>query len=275
MKSRLAHLTAIVVLSIISVPNSSDAGVIPWLYDAVFGPAYGYGPGCQTCYSPVPAVPYAAGCGPCRPMIRPVWSWFPRCAPLAFNPCFTCGPAGCPTGKCGIATSKPATPKPEANNEEVPSTFADGEEASPTDGFVPVDDGSESKGGTIESFLPPKTQNSEGAPISDPIEEKVDPLEADGFQLRPPPEGESTEGNDGSKQPDGLPQDEGTEGEQPGSLPQEEGRLDRAEGNIAWRVVPKRARLVRRSSRTVAIPKTVRHNNDWTPVADPTLVVGK
>jgi hypothetical protein len=65
--ARLAIVLASVISSQLSVPSESHAGVIPWMYDAIFGPVgsmrptYGYGPATAS-YGPMMAnyAPYGA-----------------------------------------------------------------------------------------------------------------------------------------------------------------------------------------------------------------------
>lgn len=111
---------AILVLALTLVPcqySTADAGVIPWLYDAVFGPVghygyggYGYGYGYRYPYggtqlsyryvTPSPVV-YSgssscgpAGCGPSGCSIAPIYQ-------VGYRPFFS-SPAFCTTGTCGV-----------------------------------------------------------------------------------------------------------------------------------------------------------------------------
>ena len=252
MSTRFLKIAAVtVVTACLQLSAGSAQACLPWLF----------GSPCYRPYAmPQPAAPFRAGCGPCQPVFRPLWA--PMAWPGACNSCFTCGPNGCADGSCGLATIKP---KPESKNE-VPSTFAEdgeGDVTAPTDGFVPVDDGESETEENVEAFVPPRTNldETEGAPITDPIEENNNPLEDDGFQLRPAPDEGDVEA------PKGL---EGLEPGEQGQL-----KLERSEGNIAWRVVPKRTRLVRRAARTVTLPRTIRHNDGWTPIDEKSLLVTK
>lgn len=94
----------------LSTPRGADAGLIPWLYDSIFG----YGPCC--------------GFGYARPYAPPMWSPQPAFAPPPMapmtsyygpvvtnygNPCANpCDPCGvgtpCPGGDCGVRYFPPA-----------------------------------------------------------------------------------------------------------------------------------------------------------------------
>lgn len=100
--ARRFAVAALVAAPVLSVPAMSEAGVIPWLYDAIFGPVYpGYG---GNGYGGYPmAAPYG-GTGACSPCGAP-------CLSAAPSPCST---GACPTtvafySPCGSACDAPRT----------------------------------------------------------------------------------------------------------------------------------------------------------------------
>lgn len=133
-----AIYAAVVGATLLAPSANAQAGVIPWVYDAVFGPprsaysAYGYSANYRpsyTYYSPY-RVGYAA---PLSGWHRPAYGVAGYAAPN----CSTCQSAACPGGNCGIATTanKP-TPvedeiskeaKKEAAAEDEKKTFVEGE----------------------------------------------------------------------------------------------------------------------------------------------------
>ncbi len=136
---RIASLSAFMLA--IGVTSASQAGVIPWVYDAIFGPvhyrSYGYSPYAVSygrpvvvrSYAPAPYYAYApaSGCSPCSTSYyAPVVYSMPSsgcgsCGPVVMAPssgsCSTVTYAstsqGCLSG-CSVspaaATSKPAAP---------------------------------------------------------------------------------------------------------------------------------------------------------------------
>jgi hypothetical protein len=118
--SRGAKLSAFLLA--IGIASASHAGVIPWVYDAIFGPvrypAYGYGYGCGPCgvsYARPVAIRSSRGCGPCGQSYAMAGSCSPYSLPynasanyagssLACGPCgavVTAGNSGCGT-ECGV-----------------------------------------------------------------------------------------------------------------------------------------------------------------------------
>lgn len=102
--------------------TSTQAGVIPWMYDAIFGPNY-YGYGASAAYSAGP-VSYSAGYSPCGPSGCGV----PYAASSSCGPCNTgtcssrvsyCGPCevGCNSSTCSPKTTwkseKPTVASPQ------------------------------------------------------------------------------------------------------------------------------------------------------------------
>lgn len=79
--SRRFGIAALVVTLVGTLIGSSHAGVIPWVYNAIFGPV-GYGP------SPYPYGQMGYGCSPCMARM-PV-----KCRP---SPCSPCSSGSCPT----------------------------------------------------------------------------------------------------------------------------------------------------------------------------------
>lgn len=103
MKTRPARRFGILVLALALVPgqlSTADAGVIPWLYDAVFGPVghygggygggYGYGVPSTYSYYRGPGIGYA---------VPPSSNRSSNCGPVG------CGPAGCATAPYRVSYS--------------------------------------------------------------------------------------------------------------------------------------------------------------------------
>ena len=136
---RIASLSAFVLA--ISITSASHAGVIPWVYDAIFGPvhyrSYGYSPYAVSyarpvvirSYAPAPYYSYApasgysscstsyyapvvysmpsSGCGSCGPVVMAPWSG--SCGTVTY----ASTSQGCLSGSSvssATATSKPAAP---------------------------------------------------------------------------------------------------------------------------------------------------------------------
>ena len=132
---RIASLTAFLVAT--GIASASQAGIIPWAYDAVFGPvrypAYGYGYSPYAVsysrpvyyrsgprYAPV-SYGYSSGCSPCSTSYyAPVTYAAPSygCGPVVAAP--SCGPCGgtsyASTGGClsGCAATPSTTSDPAA-----------------------------------------------------------------------------------------------------------------------------------------------------------------
>ena len=102
-----------VCLCLCGLPAAAHAGVIPWLYDAVFGPHYpagGYG-----MYPPAYGAMRPAY-GAMRPAFgRPRYAWYPTCAPCAVqcNPCSA--NAGCATQAGTTVRRADLKPSPDAD----------------------------------------------------------------------------------------------------------------------------------------------------------------
>ena len=100
MRSRIRRTgIALLVTSLVtSLLTTSQAGVIPWLYDAIFGPAYpqyrGYPAGWGAGYGPCAPSP-CAPCNPCRV------GYVPRSSSCASGACSTTAFFG----PCGMACS--------------------------------------------------------------------------------------------------------------------------------------------------------------------------
>lgn len=104
--------------------NTSQAGIIPWMYNAIFGPVGSMGYGAYYAPAPVPVgVGYApvwggGGCGTCTAGYAPYSVAYAPfdvgcCSPCgsACSPCDSgsspCGPGGCPGGDCGVNLGAP------------------------------------------------------------------------------------------------------------------------------------------------------------------------
>ena len=147
--TRLVFILAWGIGSALAVPNESHAGIIPWMYDAIFGPvgsmransanyapysagyapysagyapySAGYAPyyASYSAYAPVTTADYASGCSTCN-----------SCSQASYVPsseCSTCGSGNCSTGTCsnctvnsaptgGYAPSNGLGPVPDSSN---------------------------------------------------------------------------------------------------------------------------------------------------------------
>ena len=98
-----------VCASLCALPNVGRAGVIPWLYDAVFGPHYPSGGGYAM---------YPPSYGAMRPAYRPYagsrYAWYPTCAPCAVrcDPCSAVATA-CTTKTGGAVRRADLKPIPD------------------------------------------------------------------------------------------------------------------------------------------------------------------
>ena len=107
---RPAQRFGILVLALALVPgqfSTADAGVIPWLYDAVFGPVghYGYGGYGYGGYCTAYRYPYAA---PRISYAVPTWSGTTKCGPAGCaTTSYSVGyrPTYCSTGGCSTVLS--------------------------------------------------------------------------------------------------------------------------------------------------------------------------
>lgn len=107
---RPAQRFGILVLALALVPgqfSTADAGVIPWLYDAVFGPVghYGYGGYGYGGYGTAYQYPYS---GPRISYAVPTWSGQSNCGPAGCAPAsYSVGyrPTYCSTGGCSTVLS--------------------------------------------------------------------------------------------------------------------------------------------------------------------------
>lgn len=84
--SRRFGIAALSLTLVATLFGTSQAGIIPWVYDAIFGPVGGYGP--YPYAGPYRPMPMGYGCNPCMPRTTM------RCAP---SPCSPCSSGSCPT----------------------------------------------------------------------------------------------------------------------------------------------------------------------------------
>ncbi|MBC7817196.1 MAG: hypothetical protein IAG10_09940 [Planctomycetaceae bacterium] len=116
---RIASLSAFVLA--ISITSASQAGVIPWVYDAIFGPvhyrSYGYSPYAVSYSRPVVIRSYApasygysyapaSGCAPCSTSY-----YVPVSYSMPSSGCGSCGPVAMAplSGPCGTVTYTSST----------------------------------------------------------------------------------------------------------------------------------------------------------------------
>jgi hypothetical protein len=126
-------------------PRTSQAGIIPWMYDAIFGyghhqAGWGYGGGWgmpyggyMTGYAPAYPVSYAAPMGgACCGATTNYAPWYDSsgcCSPCGISPCGGCdsGCAGgnCPGGNCGTTpASTPPSQTPSTGGSGATPTYA-------------------------------------------------------------------------------------------------------------------------------------------------------
>ncbi len=258
--------SAVMLLLSTSVGN---AGLIPWVWNGLFGPhcpkqrcyPQPYDPCCAPpAYSPSPCGPGGCGiqstyfapssCSPCSP-----------CGPglCGVGGCYSgCGPGGCPTGGCGIST--PATtertkePPPErAKTYEDPdaSTTEKGWEGTNGQGGPPEPGAEETK-----AFKPPpeKVPGRNGAAETPSIEDAGGAGEASGEESgESDNKGEAEQGS--SDGPDLLKQ-----------------YLDNA--SFSWRPATERKRLTRRATYgTARIVRRPKHaKGEWKAIPEPANV---
>lgn len=106
--NRPARRIGTVVLGICLIPgllSTTQAGLIPWLYDAVFGPVAPYGYGYHSSYAyPYVARPvitsYRGAPSTCGPVAYSIPAWTSGYGNGSYGPSVTRVPSGCSTGSC-------------------------------------------------------------------------------------------------------------------------------------------------------------------------------
>lgn len=278
------------------VTTQADAGIIPWLYDAVFGPNYAsYGGGYSAGYAPsyggysasyggyASGYSYgnmgygncgtsACGSGSCAP--TSAYYGYGSCA----SSCSPCGPSSCPGGNCDAGSqstyrspASKATGKVPTPVETTPRTYAEppvestappadgGGFDQPTDGSgfePPIDDGFRSREERPDASSDPTNIDAFRMPGSVIPQRKPAPMEPD------VPETENAPGDpaEGGESDTNTVEPTGTS-----RLPILRFNLDE---KITWHVMPRRSRLPIRAS--FSNPRVVRQkvkiNSGWTPV---------
>ncbi len=296
---RIASLSAFVLAT--SITSASQAGVIPWVYDAIFGPvhyrSYGYSPyavsyarpvvvrsyapapyysyapasGCSSCstryYAPVVYSMPSSGCGSCGPIVM---------APSS-GPCGTVTYAstsqGCLSG-CSVSpvTSKPAAPAgkpvwkaPETNQSGSTTTVT------PSAGTV-TDDGlgtsprSRGKAATSTDDAVEGTRPASGEEEPTILKRNKTPAKIADPDFEAPLE---TIKPKEIKKPNELELDLDGDKKAPGEakslLPLPTLNLD---AKIAWRTEPERTRVPfhAKLAKASVTRRTTGANSDWTPV---------
>lgn len=261
----------------------STAGVIPWMYDMVFGYGWGapmsygvsYGSpvmyGAPATYGGSPCGP--AGCGPTSAFYGPGC-----CDPcnVCCSPCGTvaCSTGNCPGGDCGVNYSPGTGPTPDpspAINRDEPTDSIPADSLPPGDEFVP------SRRDTDPGFTPPR--NDTGTP-GDSIPSDGGSIPRDGGSI---PRGNT--GNPNNSQPGigptgtddeplfpprSSPADSVLPGDDAEPLPLGDGiretntePLDLS-GRVTWRFTPQRHRV--RMEARYRIPQVARIPTDPQPV---------
>lgn len=283
-------ISACMLTVTVGFTSTTQAGLIPWLYDAIFGPVrpgYGagyYGAGYFGGYPATYGVGYAPlispAYSPCGPAGCPTTvGYAPACSPCvaAYDPC---AGGACPGGNCFVP---PAT---------TTSTPIGGPAPTPADGPLPAYEGPPRTFGPSEPPLPPADQqspmNDEGfyprQPANEP-ETGPESIEAFDFPNEAIPERQPAPMNlpdDGAAAPNSeenrneASADDVNLNGGPGLFRLPAPQFD-LEDKITWRVVPERTRLAVRAhfEAPVVVRSRVDVNADWTPVPTETKVVSK
>lgn len=203
---RRAGIAVLVTSLVTSLLSTTQAGVIPWLYDAIFGPAYphqygGYGPGWSAYGGCAPSS--CAPCNPCRVGYSPQMS-----SPCASGTCATTtafyGPCGtqCSTTVACNAVSNAEVGKLAPQPEKLPpspKTFDDapvpdpakldvehsqptvsgvaapaGEAATDDAGF---DAGARGDAASKDEFAPPVIRSEDGAATDEAVPAASDSID--------------------------------------------------------------------------------------------------
>ena len=150
------------LLPFVATTSTSEAGIIPWAYDVIFGPNYGpnYGPRGYASYGPRyyygPSVTYGSNYG---------WSGGGCCGTqaMAYRPAYgCCDPCPVACSPCGVTTqAAPGTPPntlpnnsnpgPARSGSGAPKTFAEdpGGFTAPKNSSVPGTDSTATCVGTV------------------------------------------------------------------------------------------------------------------------------
>ncbi len=277
MKIRLGKITFVSACTlglIVSLASTSNAGLIPWLYQTLFGPAYGPG------YSGA-----AYSCAPSHGVPVQANYCAPRCGPTGCSPTFTYyAPyyAAPRASQCQASATDPKQPIPEPPIEAdtdvappatPPKTFVDKPpmpkqvDAAKTEdeGFRPRTKPDDAKKETApletDAFKVPDTviPEKKPAPVKSPFED---------FDKTATPPKPATPEID----PKALPELD----KQPGTSRLPAPAID-FDGKVAWRFAPKRTRVSLRANfaTPVVARQNVDVNRDWTPVVTSATVAGK
>jgi len=170
-------IRVMVCVGLFASPNVGRAGVIPWLYDAVFGPHYPNAGG-YAMYPPAYGMP--------RPAYRPVFGGWRSAGYRTCVPCATsCSPCALPSTACAATVSGPvrrADLKPVPDGNSVKQAY-EGPQRVESKRMPPTDDPatsdspfvesrpSEAKSGEVADpdagFQPPLTGSDENPVIPD------------------------------------------------------------------------------------------------------------
>lgn len=295
--SRGAKLSAFLLA--IGIASASHAGVIPWVYDAIFGPvrypAYGYGYGCGPCgvsYARPVVIRSSRGCGPCGQSYAMASGCSPYSVPynvsvnyagssLACGPCgavVTAGSNGCGTG-CGViqaggttesnssasggatwnSTRKNAEPGPDKPPE--PRTFE--EPTNPPKAPNPkIEDGFETEIRSRKSAEPASgIENNSTAPNSDTNPDKS--------SIQNPKKAPTTDIDKLFELPieNNKPADSANPGNDSATIIKPRARVN-LDSKIAWEALPHFSRTP--AFARIAKASVARHvpgqNDGWTPV---------
>lgn len=121
----------------------SNAGLVPWVWDALFGPNCPQNrcaqPVCGVSCAPAPTYYAPSPCGPSGCGVQSAFFTPSGCSTCGSTICGVsgcetgaCGPAGCPTGQCGLTpatgqrTVEPDPPPAQTYSEEGDSTPDEG-----------------------------------------------------------------------------------------------------------------------------------------------------
>lgn len=277
MKSVLTKsLVAFSMLAVVAAPSTSEAGIIPWVYNAIFGPSSGpqyrgayYGgyyaaPNYTypTMYAPMAAPASYSACSP---------SWSRQVT--YYVPYSPCAVSACRVAACPTSSGKQPTVA-----DDPPSTFVEDPDGKKTGDGTDDVAAPEKK----EPFLEPtqlgkeqevkKVPNTPTTNESDGKSAKSNTNVTD--KPKPAPTNATIEEDDAKEdeKKDAKPATKKENGSSTQTLPP----LD-LERKVTWRVVPKRTRLAIRANvgANVVARQKVKLNVDWVAVESDTRVVSK
>ncbi len=263
---RIALTTFCFVGLIAGLASTTQAGIIPWAWNALFGPPGGY---YGSYYGPAPVYTsgyygygttsyyggyssgYGSCCSPCGSSCSPCGSCCSPCGSSCYScagsSCATCSGGTCASGVCSNTYVAPSTgqPAPDSGIQSGPPPTFDNDSGAVDEGFRPRNEGTNDSSTpdnfSTEAFRPDGTEITVPQRTPAPTEDAVDAVEG--------------------------AQEAGT-----GQLP-----ILRFDSKVTWRVVPKRERLSLRANfvAPVLVRSRVDVNSDWVSMPTGTAIVKK